>query len=130
MITSAFRSTAPTPSTSRRAATWLHKLPEGLSFTQGALVEPFSVAYNATVCRRRDRCEPTSSRSLGGGPIGLLCVDGRRREQRGSVVLLEPQAARRDKALEVGARRRSIQAPADFAETGVARRREDVGSMS
>src|ERR1041384_6184390 len=28
-------------------AEWLHKLPGQLSFGQGALVEPFSVAYNA-----------------------------------------------------------------------------------
>ena len=31
-------------------AAWLHKLPAGMSYTLGALVEPFSVAYNATVC--------------------------------------------------------------------------------
>ena len=27
-------------------ATWLHRIPEELSFAQGAFVEPFSVAYN------------------------------------------------------------------------------------
>src|SRR5438552_11862953 len=32
----------------RARAEWLHVLPEELSYTGGALVEPFSVAYNAT----------------------------------------------------------------------------------
>jgi len=30
-------------------ASWLHRIPEELSYTQGAFVEPFSVAYNACV---------------------------------------------------------------------------------
>src|SRR4051795_4271138 len=30
-------------------AAWLHRIPDELSFAQGAFVEPFSVAYNATV---------------------------------------------------------------------------------
>src|SRR6476619_5932647 len=30
-------------------ASWLHRLPEELSFAQGAFVEPFSVAYSASV---------------------------------------------------------------------------------
>ena len=52
---------------------WLHKLPEELSFTQGAMVEPFSVAYNATVAA--DGIDATDAVAVvGGGPIGLLCV--------------------------------------------------------
>src|SRR3954464_3121552 len=30
-------------------AAWLHRIPDELSFSHGAFVEPFSVAYNATV---------------------------------------------------------------------------------
>src|SRR5206468_4075597 len=30
-------------------ASWLHRIPDELSFVQAAFVEPFSVAYNATV---------------------------------------------------------------------------------
>ena len=30
-------------------AAWLHRIPDELSFVQGAFVEPFSVAYTATV---------------------------------------------------------------------------------
>ena len=36
-------------------ASWLHRIPEELSFTQGAFVEPFSVAYSAVRRGRRDR---------------------------------------------------------------------------
>jgi L-iditol 2-dehydrogenase len=84
----------------RVRAEWLHKLPEKLSFRQGALVEPFSVAYNAT---RVAAVDPSDSVAvLGGGPIGLLCVMAA--VGRGaSVVLVEPQPARRAKGLSLGA---------------------------
>ena len=51
-------------------AEWLHKLPGHLTFTQGALVEPFSVAYAAV---RAGAVDPSDRVAvLGGGPIGLL----------------------------------------------------------
>src|SRR5947209_462288 len=54
-------------------AEWLHKLPEGMSYTLGALVEPFSVAYNATLAA--GGVDPSDVVAvLGGGPIGLLCI--------------------------------------------------------
>jgi L-iditol 2-dehydrogenase len=80
---------------------WLHKLPEGLSFTEGAMVEPFSVAYNATVLA--GGIDPADVVAvLGGGPIGLLCVMAAV-ANNATVVLVEPQAARREKALQIGA---------------------------
>jgi L-iditol 2-dehydrogenase len=96
---------------------WLHKLPEGLSFREGALVEPFSVAYNATVLA--GGVDPADVVAvLGGGPIGLLCVMAAA-ANNAAVVLLEPQPARREKALLVGARAALDPAAADFAD-GVA----------
>src|SRR5438552_23497 len=81
---------------------WLHRLPDELSYTQGALVEPFSVAYNATVCA--DGIDPSDAVAvLGGGPIGLLCALASA-ATNAAVTLVEPQAARRAKALELGAR--------------------------
>jgi len=81
---------------------WLHKLPESLSFREGAMVEPFSVAYNATVLAGGvDAADVVAV--LGGGPIGLLCVMAAS-ANNATVVLLEPQSARRNKALQVGAR--------------------------
>ena len=60
---------------------WLHKLPEGISFTEGAMVEPFSVAYNATVLRRRNR-PGGRGRSPRRRPDRPALRHGRRREQR------------------------------------------------
>src|SRR5581483_2361243 len=96
---------------------WLHKLPERLSFTEGALVEPFSVAYNATVLA--GGVDPADVVAvLGGGPIGLLCVMAAA-ANNATVVLLEPQAHRRDKALQIGARAALDPTADDFAD-GVA----------
>ena len=80
-------------------AEWLHKLPERLGFAKGALVEPFSVAYAAV---RTGEIDPSDRVAvLGGGPIGLLsamAAVGR----NATVVLIEPRADRRAKALELG----------------------------
>jgi 2-desacetyl-2-hydroxyethyl bacteriochlorophyllide A dehydrogenase len=93
---------------------WLHRLPEGLSFTEGAMVEPFSVAYNATVLA--GGVDPADFVAvIGGGPIGLLCVMAAA-ANNATVVLVEPQAGRRDKALEIGAAAALDPTAPDFAE--------------
>jgi len=80
-------------------AEWLHKLPEQLNFTQGALVEPFSVAYAAV---RAGAIDPSDRVAvLGGGPIGLLsamAAVGR----NAAVTLFEPRQDRRAKGAELG----------------------------
>jgi L-iditol 2-dehydrogenase len=82
-------------------AEWLHKIPDHLSFSQGALIEPFSVAYAAV---RAGVVDPSDRVAvLGGGPIGLLsamAAVGR----NASVTLIEPRPDRRAKALELGVR--------------------------
>jgi 2-desacetyl-2-hydroxyethyl bacteriochlorophyllide A dehydrogenase len=84
-------------------ASWLHRIPDELSFAQAAFVEPFSVAYNATVAA--DGIDASDEVAvIGGGPIGLLCALAAATEG-GSVTLIEPQAARRALAHEVGAKR-------------------------
>jgi L-iditol 2-dehydrogenase len=83
-------------------ASWLHKIPDELSFSQGAFVEPFSVAYNATVAA--DGIDSSDSVAvIGGGPIGLLCALAAA-TMGGTVTLVEPQAHRRALGLEIGAR--------------------------
>jgi L-iditol 2-dehydrogenase len=83
-------------------AEWLHKLPEGMSYTLGALVEPFSVAYNATLAA--GGVDPSDIVAvLGGGPIGLLSTLAAS-ANNASVVVIEPQESRRTKALDLGAR--------------------------
>jgi L-iditol 2-dehydrogenase len=67
-------------------AEWLHKLPGHLTFSQGALVEPFSVAYAAV---RAGAVDPSDRVAvLGGG--------------NAAVTLIEPRPDRRAKAAELG----------------------------
>jgi L-iditol 2-dehydrogenase len=83
-------------------AAWLHRIPEELSFMQGAFVEPFSVAYNATVAAGGIDASDTVA-VIGGGPIGLLCTLAAA-TMGGTVTLVEPQPHRRALGIEVGAR--------------------------
>jgi L-iditol 2-dehydrogenase len=84
-------------------ASWLHRIPSELSFVQGAFVEPFSVAYCASVAAGGiDASDDVAV--IGGGPIGLLCVMAAA-TMGASVTLIEPQAHRRALGLEVGATR-------------------------
>lgn len=82
-------------------AEWLHKIPDSLTYTQGALVEPFSVAYNAV--RSLGGVDPSDTVAiLGGGPIGLLSLfvvlaNGAR------AVVVEPESHRREIATGLGA---------------------------
>jgi L-iditol 2-dehydrogenase len=82
-------------------AAWLHKLPDNVSWTQGALVEPFSCGYYATV--RADNVDASDTvLVLGAGPIGLGVVAAA--AGKGARVLVaEPSAARGDLARTLGA---------------------------
>jgi 2-desacetyl-2-hydroxyethyl bacteriochlorophyllide A dehydrogenase len=83
-------------------ASWLHRIPDELSLSQGAFVEPFSVAYNATVAAGGiDASDEVAV--IGGGPIGLLCTLAAA-TMGGSVTLIEPQPHRCALGLKIGAR--------------------------
>lgn len=95
-------------------ASWLHRIPDELSFPQGAFVEPFSVAYSAAVAAGGiDASDDVAV--IGGGPIGLLCTLAAA-TMGGSVTLIEPQAHRRTLGLEVGAKRALDPTTDDVAE--------------
>jgi L-iditol 2-dehydrogenase len=97
-------------------ASWLHRIPEELSFSHGAFVEPFSVAYNATVAAGGlDASDDVAV--IGGGPIGLLCTMAAA-TMGASVTLVEPQAHRRSLGLEVGAKGALDPTAGDVAEQG------------
>ncbi len=84
-------------------ASWLHRIPDELSFAQGAFVEPFSVAYGAAVAAGGiDASDEVAV--IGGGPIGLLCVIAAA-TMGATVTLIEPQEHRRTLGLDVGATR-------------------------
>ena len=80
---------------------WLHRLPDNLSWTQGALVEPFSCGYYATV--RADNLDASDTvLVLGAGPIGLGVVAAA--AGKGARVLVaEPSAPRGELARTLGA---------------------------
>ena len=80
---------------------WLHRLPDNLSWTQGALVEPFSCGYYATV--RADNLDASDTVVvLGAGPIGLGVVAAS--VGKGArVIVAEPSAARGELARQLGA---------------------------
>jgi L-iditol 2-dehydrogenase len=96
---------------------WLHKLPDAMSDTAGALVEPFSVAYAAT--RAVGRLDPSDRVAvIGGGPIGLLCVAAAA-AHNARVTLIEPQQHRRALGIDLGARDTLDPTAGDFSD-GVA----------
>lgn len=80
---------------------WLHKLPDGVSFTNGALVEPFSVAYYAL--RTAGNVDASDVLVvLGAGPIGLAVTAAA--AALGAVTIVsEPTEQRRQAALSLGA---------------------------
>ncbi len=80
---------------------WLHRIPDNLTWTQGALVEPFSCGYYATL--RADNLDASDHVVvLGAGPIGLGTIAAAA-AKGAHVTVLEPSAARRDLAVSVGA---------------------------
>ncbi|HEY5320112.1 MAG TPA: zinc-binding dehydrogenase [Galbitalea sp.] len=80
---------------------WLHRLPDELSYTMGALVEPFSVAYYALVRAGKVNASDTVV-VLGAGPVGLAATAAA--AAMGAVtVVVEPSSERRDAAIALGA---------------------------
>jgi len=82
-------------------ADWLHKLPENVSYTQGALVEPFSCGYYATV--RADNMDASDTVMVfGAGPIGLGVIAASA-AKGARVIVAEPSQARAKIAQGLGA---------------------------
>lgn len=80
---------------------WLHRLPDEVSWTNGALVEPFSVAYYALMRIGNVNASDTLV-VLGAGPIGLaVCAGAVALGAR--TIVVEPSTHRREKALALGA---------------------------
>src|SRR5581483_9341553 len=76
-------------------------LPDNLSWTQGALVEPFSCGYYATL--RADNLDASDTALvLGVGPIGLGVVAASA-GKGARVIVAEPSPARGDLAKQLGA---------------------------
>lgn len=82
-------------------ARMVHKMPDGLSMEQGALVEPAAVALHAV---RLSKIKAGDTAAVfGAGPIGLLVVEALRVAGAAQIHVVEPSEVRRKKALELGA---------------------------
>ncbi|MFC5739895.1 2,3-butanediol dehydrogenase [Sinirhodobacter huangdaonensis] len=82
-------------------ARMVHKMPEGLSMEQGALVEPAAVALHAV---RLSKIKAGDKAAVfGAGPIGLLVVEALRVAGASEIHVVEPSEVRRQKALDLGA---------------------------
>lgn len=79
----------------------LHKLPDSVDDTMGAMVEPFTIAFRAI--REIGGCDPGDVVAVvGAGMIGL-CATAICRANGSLVVVVEPNPRRRALALELGA---------------------------
>jgi L-iditol 2-dehydrogenase len=93
---------------------WLHRLPDTLSWTQGALVEPFSCGYYATV--RADNLDASDTVVvLGAGPIGLGVVAASA-AKGARVIAAEPSSDRGALATRLGAEAVLDPTAADFVD--------------
>ena len=82
-------------------ADWAHRLPDELSWQQGATVEPFSCAFHAI--RRLGGIQPGDDVAvIGGGPIGLSAVAASV-ALGGRTLLIEPLEHRRRLGAQLGA---------------------------
>ena len=82
-------------------ASWLHKVPSEVSWTNAALVEPFSVAYYALMRIGNVNASDTLV-VLGAGPIGL-CVTAASAKLGARPIFVEPSEHRPRKARALGA---------------------------
>ena len=79
----------------------VYRLPEGLDFATGALIEPLACVLHAA-----SRNRPLKGLRVlvyGAGSIGLLAVAYARAQGAQSIGVIEPSAVRRDAAVEFGA---------------------------
>lgn len=80
----------------------VHKMPEGLSYEQGALVEPAAVALHAVRLSKLKAGDKAAV--FGAGPIGLLVIEALRAAGASEIYAVELSAERSAKAKELGAR--------------------------
>lgn len=77
------------------------KLPDNVSYEEGAISEPVCAAYNGIM--RANIKEGDDIVILGAGPIGLCHIMLSRIKKPGRIIVSEPDAEKRESALEFGA---------------------------
>jgi len=84
------------------AEKWVHKLPPGLSFVEGAMLEPLSVAVHAV---KKSRPELAGTNAIfGAGAIGLLLLQVIRRFGGGDTFVIDVDDYRLETARQLGAK--------------------------
>lgn len=83
------------------AADFCHKLPDHVSFEEGALLEPLSVGVHA--CRRANVGLGSTVLVLGAGPIGLVSLISAKSMGAGKVVITDLDETRLQHAKRLGA---------------------------
>lgn len=79
----------------------VHKLPDDLSFEQGALVEPAAVALHAV--RQSSLKAGDSAAVFGAGPIGLMTIEALKAAGAAQIYAVEVASSRKAKAAALGA---------------------------
>jgi L-iditol 2-dehydrogenase len=79
----------------------LHRVPDGLTDAQAVLVEPLATPVHAV--RRAGDLTGGGVLVIGAGPIGLLTALAARAAGARTVIVTDPVAAKRDRALRLGA---------------------------
>jgi (R,R)-butanediol dehydrogenase/meso-butanediol dehydrogenase/diacetyl reductase len=79
----------------------VHKIPDSMSFEQGALVEPAAVAVYAVLQSGLKMGQ--SCLIYGAGPIGLLCVQAAIAAGAAEIIVVDIAEKRLEKAKEIGA---------------------------
>ncbi|XP_066557361.1 sorbitol dehydrogenase [Amia ocellicauda] len=82
-------------------ANFCYKLPDNVTFEEGALIEPLSVGIHA--CRRAGVTLGSTMFICGAGPIGLVCLLVAKAMGASQVVMSDLSADRLQKAKELGA---------------------------
>ncbi|MBN3306621.1 DHSO dehydrogenase, partial [Amia calva] len=82
-------------------ANFCYKLPDNVTFEEGALIEPLSVGIHA--CRRAGVTLGSTMFICGAGPIGLVCLLVAKAMGTSQVVMSDLSADRLQKAKELGA---------------------------
>lgn len=100
-----FMSDPPTNGAFAEYVAWpsdfVYRLPQSLSFDEGALVEPLAVGVYA-VSRARIRCGDIVA-ILGAGPVGLLTLVAAKSAGAGEIFVTDVDGWRLEKARELGA---------------------------
>nr|XP_032640405.1 sorbitol dehydrogenase isoform X2 [Chelonoidis abingdonii] len=83
------------------SASFCYKLPDNITFEEGALIEPLSVGIHA--CRRGGVTLGSKVLICGAGPIGLVCLLIAKTMGAAQVVITDLSTSRLEKAKEIGA---------------------------